>query len=90
MATQGHYLVTRTVNDATSLLAELEQTRTVITRIVERMGAIGATALDDYEWPDGYAKGDFVALYTALNGLPGSVVADEVRDALFELASHIQ
>ena len=90
MATQGQYLVLRTVNDATNLLAELEQARTVATRIVERMEAIGAGALDDYVWPEGYTKADFVALYNQLSGLPGSVVSDDVRDALFKLVSSIQ
>lgn len=90
MATQGHYLVFRTVEDATSLLSDLERTRTVVTRIVERMEGLGVAALDGHEWPAGYTQADFMALYNALNGLPGSVVADEVRDALFKLVSYIQ
>lgn len=90
MATQGHYLVTRSVDDAHTLLADLERARTVATRIVQRMEAIGAGALDDYEWPEGYTKNDFIALYQELDALPGSMVADAVRDALFKLVSFIQ
>jgi hypothetical protein len=62
----------------------------LVTRIAERMEALGIPALAGYEWPEGYTQADFVALYTALNSLPGSVVADTVRNALFKLVSFIQ
>lgn len=90
MATPGDFLVTRTVNDATTLLAALEQIKAQANRIAQRMVAIGAGALNDYQWPNGYMKADFVALYNALNSLPGLVVADSVRDALYKLVSSIQ
>lgn len=90
MATQGHFLVIRSVEDAVTLLAQLERARTTIARIVERMESIGPAALDGHAWPEGYTKADFVALYNALNALPGSVVADDVRNKLFKLVSSIQ
>lgn len=90
MATPGQYLVNNTVTDCNTLLAQLEQARRLTTRITERMAAIGAGALEGYSWPEGYTQQDFVALYQALNALPGSIVADNVRNALFNLVSHIQ
>ena len=90
MATQGHYLVTRSTEDASALLVELERTRTIARRITERMEAIGSQALAGYEWPEGYTGSDFLELYQALNTLPGSVVDDDTRDALFKLVSFIQ
>lgn len=90
MATPGQYLVNNTVNDCNSLLAQLEQVRRLVTRVTERMEAIGAGALADYTWPEGYTQQDFMDLYQALNALPGSVVANAVRDALFNLVSHVQ
>lgn len=90
MATQGDYLVNNTVNDCNSLLAQLQAARTTITRIAERMEALGTAALSGYEWPSGYTQTDFVALYNALGALPGSVVSDDVRDKLFKLVSSIQ
>jgi len=90
MATQGHYLVTRTVDDVGAALAQLQVAQTTITRIIQRMAALGLPALVGYEWPAGYTQADFIALYTALSALPGSVVADDVRDALFKLASSVQ
>ena len=90
MATQAHYLITRTVNDVGALLLELERANTTITRIVQRMAALGLPALVGYEWPEGYTQADFVALYQNMIDLPDSVVSDAVRDALFKLVSFVQ
>lgn len=90
MATQGQYLVNNTANDTISLLQQIQAVRTTVTRITERMAAIGEAALDSYQWPEGYTEADFTALYQALNALPGSIVADEVRNRLFKLVSYIQ
>lgn len=90
MATQGHYLVLRTVDDVGAALAQLQAAQTTITRIIQRMAALGLPALQGYEWPEGYTQADFVALYQALVALPGSIVTDAVRDAMFKLVSCIQ
>lgn len=90
MATQGTYLVNGTVNDCNALLQQLEGARRLVTRITERMEALGTAALEGYGWPGGYTQADFVALYNALDALPGSVVSDDVRDAIFELVSNVQ
>ena len=90
MATPGQYLVNNTVTDCNALLLQLEQARRLMTRITERMEALGTAALAGYAWPEGYAQQDFVDLYQALDALPGSVVSDAVRDALFDLVSHVQ
>ena len=74
MATQGQYLVNGTVNDCNALLVQLQAARTTITRIIERMEALGVSALAGHAWPEGYTQADFVALYQALNALPGCVV----------------
>ena len=90
MASQGSYLVLRSVDDANALLVQLEQSARLARRLVERMEALGLDVLQGYEWPDGYSQADFVALYQALDALPGLVVADAVRDALFDLVSSVQ
>jgi hypothetical protein len=90
MATQGAYLVNNTVNDCNALLAQLLAAQTTITRITERMEAIGQGALENYAWPEGYTEQDFINLYQALDALPGSVVANAVRDALYNLVGYIQ
>lgn len=90
MATPGTYLVLRSVEDANALLVQLEQSKRLITRITQRMEALGVAALVGHVWPDGYTQADFVALYQALDALPGLVVADDVRDRLFKIVSSIQ
>ena len=89
MSTQGSYLVNRTSEDATALLSQLQQVKTTATRIVQRMEAMGLPALVGHEWPEGYSQAEFVAMYQLLDALPGSVVADDVRDALFKLVSSV-
>ena len=90
MATPGDYLVNNSVNDANALLAQLEQVKRLVTRIAQRMDALGIAALAGHVWPDGYTQADFVALYQALDALPGLVVDDDMRDKLFKLVSSIQ
>lgn len=90
MATQGDYLVNRSVEDVTALLLQLEQVQRLRTRITERMAALGVAVLVGHVWPDGYTQADFVDLYNALDALPGLVVADDVRDRLFKIVSCIQ
>ena len=90
MASQGHYLITNSVDDTNALLSALEQAARLAERIVQRMEALGLDALEGYAWPEGYTENDFVALYQALDALPGLVVADDVRDKLFALVSFIQ
>lgn len=90
MATQGTYLVNNTANDVISLLQQIQVVRTTVTRITERMAAIGEAALDSYTWPEGYTEADFLALYNALDNLPGSIVSNDVRNKLFKLVSCIQ
>jgi len=53
------------------------------------MEALGLPALEGYVWPDGYIQSDFVALYQALDALPGCIVEDTVRDALFKIVSSV-
>jgi hypothetical protein len=90
MASQGEFLVTKTVNDCTTLLSQLEAAKTTAQRISQRMVSLGIPALAGHAWPEGYTQSDFVALYTALSALPGSMVADTTRDAIFKLVSSIQ
>ena len=90
MATQGEFLVRRTVADCTALLSQLEAAKPTAQRISQRMVSLGIPALAGYAWPEGYTQSDFVALYTALSALPGSMVADATRDAIFKLVSSIQ
>lgn len=90
MATQSEYLINHTTNDCNRLLTELQAVRTTTTRIVERMKALDTPALAGYVWPEGYTENDFVALYNALKALPGSIVADDVRNQIFKLVSFIQ
>ena len=90
MATPGEFLVNRTSDDCTALLSQLESVKTLANRIVERMAALGAGVLTDYSWPNEYTQVKFVALYNALNTLPGSVVEDDTRDKLVELSAAIQ
>lgn len=91
MATKGEYLVNKTVNDCNQLLAQLEQAKTTAQRVAERMLGVGYLALLDYEWPDGYTlNNDFVPLYNALAALPGSVVENATRDAIYKLVATFQ
>jgi hypothetical protein len=90
MATKGEYLVNRTVEDCTALIAQLEHVKRIVWRTVERMEAIGAGPLDEYNWPDDYSKAQFVSLYNALDGLPNFVIDDDTRDKIFDLLSSIQ
>lgn len=90
MATPGEFLVNNTSEDCTRLLSQLESVKTTASRIVERMSAIGAGALAGYVWPNEYSQVKFVALYTALAALPGTVVEDDTRDKIFELIAAIQ
>lgn len=86
----GQYLVNNTVNDCNALLLQLRNVKQLVMNITERMEAMGVAALAGYEWPEGYTQQDFVDLYQALNALPGSIVENPVRDALFDLVGHIQ
>ena len=91
MATKAEYLVNSTVNDANALLTQLEAAKTTARRIVERMLGVGYVVLMSYEWPEGYTLNeDFLALYTAIESLPGSVVPDETRNALYKLVATFQ
>jgi hypothetical protein len=90
MATKGEYLVNNTVADCARLLAQIDQARSLVWRIVERMEAIGGGVLDTHVFENNYTKADFVALYTALNGLPDFVIDDATRDHLFNLLSSVQ
>ena len=90
MATPGEFLVNKTANDGLALLATLEDAKTLALRISQGMVAIGVGALSGYEWPNGYTQEKFMALYTALNTLPGLVVEDSVRDKLYEFVAAIQ
>lgn len=90
MATQGDFLIQRTVSDCTTLLSQLEAAKTTAQRISQRMVSLGLPALEGYVWPEGYTQTDFVALYQALAALPDSVVIDATRDAIFKLVSSIQ
>lgn len=90
MATPGHLLVLNTRENALQLLQQLEQAKTTASRIVQRMEALGVGALAGYAWPNEYTPADFVALYNALDALPGSVVADGVRDKLYKLVAAVQ
>ena len=86
---QGQYLVNQTSADCVLLLRQLEQAKTTTARIVQRMEALGVPALKDYVWPENYDQAAFVALYHALDALPGSIVDDTVRDALFKIVSSV-
>jgi hypothetical protein len=98
MATPGQKLVIDTTNNCNLLVRQLEAVRTTVDRIVQQMEATGLAALDDYVFPDGYTKADLLALYFMLAGkqddsvepLPGSVVSDDVRDAIHKLINHVQ
>ena len=90
MATKGQYLVNNTVEDCASLIGQLEQTKRTLWRVVNRMEAIGAAALDDVVFENNYSKTKFIALYNALDALPDFVIADSVRDAIFDLLSSVQ
>lgn len=90
MATPGDFLVNRTSDDCNTLLAQLESARTTAQRIAQRMESLGVAALNGYVWPNEYSQAKFVALYSALDALPGSVVEDDVRDKLYELVAAIQ
>lgn len=91
MATKAEYLVNKTVNDANALLAQLEAAKTTARRITERMLGVGYVCLMSYDWPEGYTLNeDFLALYTAIEALPGSVVPDATRAALYKLVATFQ
>lgn len=90
MATKGQYLVNNTVADCAALVGQLEAVKARIWRIVERMEAIGAPALDDVVFENGYAKADFIDLYQALDALPAFVVDDDTRDEIFDLLASVQ
>ena len=95
MATKADYLINNTVIDAGQLRLHLEQAATVAKRITERMLALQDAGnpvafLLTYEWPDGYTINDFVALYDALTALPGSVVDDDTRNAIYKILAHFQ
>jgi hypothetical protein len=90
MATKGQYLVNNTVEDCASLIQRLENARSLLWRVVNRMEAIGAPALDDVVFENDYTKTKFIALYTALNALPDFVIDDDTRDKVFDLLSSVQ
>ena len=95
MATQADYLINETVNDANLFLSQAQQLNTTTNRIVQRMlamteGGTNLAVLAGYVWPEGYTQANFVALYSALNALPGSIVDDDTRDALYKLISTFQ
>jgi hypothetical protein len=90
MATKAEYLVNQTVADVTRLTAQIDQARSLVWRIVERMEAIGGAVLDTHVFENNYTKADFVALYTALNNLPDFVIDDATRDDIFNLLSSVQ
>lgn len=90
MATPGEFLVGRTVINCNDVLDSLENTRRLVTRITERMEALGIGVLAGYQWPEGYTQADFVALYQALDALNGLIVENDVRDKLFKLIAYIQ
>ena len=90
MSTPGQFLVIQSREDSVQLLRQLEQAKTTANRIVQRMEALGVGVLVGYEWPNGYTQADFVAMYNALSALPGLVIDDDVRDALFDLVSAVQ
>jgi len=89
MSQQGNYLVNRTTTDCGALLVRLEEAKTLAARIAQRMEALGIAALVGFEWPEGYTQADFVALYQALDALPGLIVEDAMRDALFNLVGSV-
>jgi hypothetical protein len=90
MATPGEFLVNNTSDDCTMLLVRLESVKTLANRIAQRMDALGADVLSGYQWPNEYTQAKFVALYNALNNLPGTVVEDSTRDKIVELVAAIQ
>lgn len=95
MATKADYLINNTVNDCAQLRAALEQTKTLAQRITERMLALSDVGNPvafrlTYDWPDGYTLEDFAGLYDALTLLPGSVVADETRNAIMKMLAYFQ
>ena len=95
MATKADYLINSTVNDCAQLRAALEQAKTLVARVVQRMEALAdegnpVAFLLAYVWPDGYTLEDFEALYNAFGALPGSVVSDETRDSIYKILAHFQ
>ena len=95
MAGKADYLIINTVNDSNLFLSQVQQLKTTATRIVQRMlamtdGATDLSILQGYVWPAGYTQANFITLYNALKDLPGSVVDDATRDALFALVSSFQ
>ena len=90
MATKGEYLVNKTVADCASLVSQLEQAKSILWRVIERMEAIGGAALDDYTFENAYTKAKFISLYQALDALPEFVIDDATRDEIFDLLSSVQ
>lgn len=90
MATPGDYLVTKTATDCNTLLARLEEAKTLALRISQRMESMGTGPLAGYSWPNDYTQAKFVALYQALDALPGLVVENSTRDKIIELVAAIQ
>ena len=90
MATKGQYLVQNTVEDCAALIQRLESARSLLWRIVNRMEAVGAPALDDVVFENDYTKAKFIALYQALDVLPDFVIDDATRDKVFDLLSSVQ
>jgi len=93
MAGKADYLIINTVNDATQLRAQLEQAKQTARRITERTLALAdegnpVAFLLTYDWPEGYTIEDFVELYTALTDLPGSVVEDATRNAIYKILAY--
>ena len=89
MATQGEYLVQRTVEDTTRIKDLLYQLHDMIDRVAERGDALTGV-LTDYAWPEGYTEAEFLSLIAVLKALPDSVVTTSARNAIFKLVAAIQ
>lgn len=89
MATQGDYLVQRTVEDVTRIKDLLYQLHDMIDRVAERGDALTGV-LTGYVWPDGYTEAEFTSLIAVLKALPDSVVTTSARNAVFKLVAAIQ
>ena len=92
---KADYLIINTVNDCAQLRAQLEQAKQTARRITERVLALADVGnpvayLLTYAWPEGYTIDDFVELYTALTDLPGSVVEDTTRNAIYKILAYFQ
>ena len=87
MATQGTYLVYRTVEDVNQIKNKLAEIHDLIDQVSERYGALGVAALAGYVWPEGYTQADFESLVAVLAALPDSVVTTSSRNAIFKLVA---